>query len=457
MSQPMDDSVLLELDALLDGALSDSDAAVLHERIDAEPALRAEYERRRRIVELVRGLPAESAPDGFSDTLMERLPATRPIRALPSPRRGGVRSMWLWGVGLAAAAALVLAVSLDRDDPSPDQDWTLAKEDSGNAAEFRERNEAKDIKFLQVEGALTETGEELDRSLGRSAEMRDQAKKETIDSTAGVVAELDEDEEAAETKGTRDRAARRGAQVSLLQVVEKRNTALTPAERTRYLDRVARVSDVVLRAHVERVLEGPVRVSSAESPNNAETRSATGKSESIKAAKTPKASGAPTTSAVADNAAGSINAAVFEVAVAKRADAEALRKLLMRAFPPMQESGKKVAEPSALVSRSEVAADSADAGDATRGQLRLEWSVSARDAQAIAIWMQRIGLRNALDASGRTEKGIRRADDDKTRVVAKTATMEDKPARVADPVSVRVRIRFGPRTALSERPKGDDK
>ena len=72
MSSPIDDAMREQLDALLDGVLPEVEASALRARIDTDDLLRAEYDRRRRTVELVRALPTARAPEGFAASVIDR-------------------------------------------------------------------------------------------------------------------------------------------------------------------------------------------------------------------------------------------------------------------------------------------------------------------------------------------------------------------------------------------------
>jgi len=265
MNSPIDDRLRERIDALLDGALTETQAAELQARIDADAALHAEYVRRRRTVELVRALPPASAPDGFAGSILERLPE-RPVAApaaLPSIGQGRVRSLWLWGSGLAAAAAVVLAVSIDGWDSEPSDDWTLASEQpaeldgeiAGRESGFSEMRESRPAfkdTAKKVEGKSDGAGgdrralRDLDESesLGPTMEMEAQADKGAAEEKplTGQPVPTGLGRAEADGVGARDRSVKRGAPDSLLLRVEQTRTVLTDDERKQYLDRVTRAN-----------------------------------------------------------------------------------------------------------------------------------------------------------------------------------------------------------------------
>jgi hypothetical protein len=382
---------------------------------------------------------------------------------------------------------MILAVSLGDGDPSTEDDWTLAKQDPEEsvageigADKSGRRGEATPGSF-----APDDSGESV-KTLGKTSKevLRVQEKTETAirESQHGAAAELDTEEAAqpvsalgisggrapdgaaldegesrgseTESKSGRDRTARGGGAVSLMQLVEERTTSLTSSERARYLDRVVRISDDELRAHMERLSrERRAPGSSVGAPQGPQAPR-----------ERAKAKGAAEEETDAEDVAVSPrphDTVVLDVAVAKRSDAEALRKLLARAFPPERELSKKAAGPEAKVSRNEVAADSAGASG---GELRLDWTVSARDAAAMAVWLKRIGLRNAQEPGSGSPTAILRDEERRTKaapaksaVAKSTDSGERLGSAAARSVPVRIRIRFGAQEQTPERPKGDDK
>lgn len=98
------------LSAYLDDALLPEERAAVEQRLLAEPALRAELEALRAVVDQVRALPELTAPRDF------RLdPAVygqkQPVRPVSAPRRAVVsRAYFRWGSGLSALAAAITLV-----------------------------------------------------------------------------------------------------------------------------------------------------------------------------------------------------------------------------------------------------------------------------------------------------------------------------------------------------------
>jgi hypothetical protein len=99
---PIDDALREELSALLDDALPAERAAELRRRIDADPALKREYEELARAVGAVRALPRAGAPAALRARLDDSLKGRAPGRIF---RLG-------WLAAAAASVALVTALTL---------------------------------------------------------------------------------------------------------------------------------------------------------------------------------------------------------------------------------------------------------------------------------------------------------------------------------------------------------
>jgi len=464
MTAPIDDAMRKELDALLDGALPEAQATALRARIDGDVALRAEFDRRRRTVELVRGLPTEVAPDGFAASILDGLP-----ERLATSSPGRVRSLWIWGSGLAAAAALVIAVSIGGGDPPPSDDWTLATKtekdadvggrsavDLDHLDEAATRDEAK--KERQTDGGIagvfgatrTLRRENESDPSGKAARLEEVAEAKTAleGSLEGSLEEAESmsppDAGAAQPrKRAEDRAA--DAPSAVLRRVEQERTVLTPAERKIYLDTLARTPQVTLAAHMDRI---------GRKSSTSFTRDLSKRTQEARGRRAKPEQSAYKSATVAPLA--------FEFAVAKRSEAEAIRKALKLAFPPHATVARKAKIRGGAVAPTVVATDESHGAV---GELRLDWSVTPRQAGTMAVWFQRIGLRPAAAAAAPKPgtiriDGARRSKADGASSPGREADDEDDgeaEREAAPPIPVRVRIRFGPRPRTPERPKGDDR
>jgi len=475
MSPPIDDALREQLDALLDGALPEAEASALRTRIDADDALHAEYELRRRTVELVRALPTERAPEGFVASVLDRLPATGAEvtpRSLPgSGSAGRLRSLWLWGSGLAAAAALMLAVSLRGGDPSGEEDWTLAKESSlGETDSVRDTTEGEEAVRAPEPGAATFDRSALEKTAtDRGAADRDEIKGElsslrgTPNSEAKepqVSSEMEKGADAPDSLGTRpqaeaeraaaslkrDRSARKDTTPSLVVRVEQERTVLNPTQRREYLDTLTRLSDDTLRAHVDRMSHQPAaRFKAIATLKEREARSASGRGV---AKSTGKAKSAKKNSKEA------FEPIAFDLALATRGEAETLRAVLNRAFPA------RFAQSGGIKTRRAPGTPKTSAADRSlrdSGAIQLDWSMTERQAATLYVWLDRIGLRTSRSSSphapGFAHVGGTRASGARARDAGTESDLDDEEQADAEPaVLVRVRIRYGPPQA-----KADDK
>lgn len=99
-----DDEQAAELTAFLDGHLPEDRRSAVQARLDADPALAAEVEHRRRAMRLIAAAVGETEAPFELRRRIDELGTARPARA---------RRRWLpWGAGAGALAAVVLAVAL---------------------------------------------------------------------------------------------------------------------------------------------------------------------------------------------------------------------------------------------------------------------------------------------------------------------------------------------------------
>lgn len=99
-----------QLSALLDGELTDTEAAALEAELAADPALREELEALRAASRFLRDHAPVSAPEGFAARLQERLAAEPPPAANTTAAFAGLRRA-LPGLAVAAAALIVVGVT----------------------------------------------------------------------------------------------------------------------------------------------------------------------------------------------------------------------------------------------------------------------------------------------------------------------------------------------------------
>jgi hypothetical protein len=509
----IDDRLREELDALLDGALPEEQAAALRARIEAEPELRAEFERRRRTVELVRTLPQESAPGDF---LAETLARVDAIGANAPPAR--VVPLWMWGGGLAAAAALVLAFVFGIDGPVDEPTHYEAREQrekfrdaeaepakkegvavlradsdpADRARTVRDRDDAERaldraaksarkapqpgrMEKKRASGVVAEEAEEAadaDEPGGAAEEALDDAesRSKSFDAASGKKAGDPEDRDRTSlgvgggAGGANELKKAKPAEASaLMRKVEMRTTVLAPDDRRQYLEELAKTPMADLRAHLERVGQGsaPVRPPAAPAAKGgAKNGAKRGATREAKQADKRRVGTAPS--------AGS-QALSFDLAVPKRTEAEALRGVLSRAFrPPPQtrtarDAGGKRAAPKPTAT---TLAEESSRGDT--GELKLTWQVTPAQAGTISDWFRRIGLRSSQPGgalrertarlTGESQPGMGKAKASKDGGKSAPAALETSQSGwEAEVVPIRVRIRFGAQPRTPERPRGEDR
>lgn len=410
----IDDRLREELNALVDGELEEARADELRARIETDDELRAEFDRLRRVADLVRGLP--SARANLAGDVMARLPS-----------RGRLLRPWPWIGGLAAAAAAVLVgvVMLREDEPRPEQ-WTEAKElvpepkrsipdqpddkRTGRGA-LREDEVAHAAEEAAPAGAKEEApgGAKVLRLDSQkpakgAREPRDEAVSEAEADDEGVKSPAParrEEMEKADAPRAPMEEARRGAArpPTLLERVEKKGTPLTAAERDAYLRLVRGLDAKALQAHFARVGDGRVLPASR---TKAKARAAE-------------------------------PAYTFELTAASAEQALALRRTLARAYRSEGTAVKKVA-PTAV---------QAETRDPKGGVLQYSWDATPAQLGTLVVWLERLGL--AGDAAA---GGVRPA---RLRI---TGDYEEK-AKDAPPIPVRVRIRYGSAPAGPSRSDDD--
>ncbi|MHC4957363.1 MAG: anti-sigma factor family protein [Planctomycetota bacterium] len=152
----------IDFDALLDGELPEQEAAELRARIEADADLRREFERRRKLVEAVRGLPVEPAPP----ELAERLDA-----ALAGGTSGGGNVLRGWWAPMAVAAALLVAVFVwpggSSEQPLPTEARQTEKAGkTGKTGKAEKEPDELGSAGLKTFGAESETAADADDSAG---------------------------------------------------------------------------------------------------------------------------------------------------------------------------------------------------------------------------------------------------------------------------------------------------
>ena len=394
----IDDRLREELNALVDGELAEERAAELRAQLDTDAALQAEFDRMRRVADLVRSLPMERA--NVADEVMARLPRARGI----------VHRPWAWGGALAAAAAaVVLGVTLWHEQPPPER-YTEAREPKSEELERKPERAASEKKG-QKKGLAALREEPVDR--------RQSVKRlETTDAVGRDKAERAEEEfdDEAEAKGSPrpdESRARRAVTTrggNLLQRVESKGAVLNPAQRTMYLRMLAGLTDQNLGAHLQRVSRGSTLPRPPAGPTAGSTFSS---KEKARKKSEPAWS--------------------FDLTVANAEEATAVRKTLERAFRPQmpikkQDAGK--VRPNAVSSQSL---------DKSGGVLRYDWIATPQQAGMLVVWLDRIGLGTLGKKSAVRPSGIRISGP-----AAPTGGLAGGDADEEQPsVPVRLRIHYG--------------
>ena len=464
--------LLEEMDALIDGVLPQQEAKDLRARIQADDALRAEYDRRRRTVQLVRGLTLERPAGDFAAETMARLPDVTQVSATRPP-------LLFWVGGLAAAAAIMIAVFV-HDDSAPrytearkdqeeqgEQDQPLpdrpAKTESIHTLVGEPPAETKKVDAVKEKSVFGDKAAALgkgsvtprDRSevvAGKRKDARDQPAEpalndveaeedaeevddEGVDSDAGAPLPAGTPTAEAPTTERRNRSKlvkRLGStEERLVRKLETRGATLPVKDRQAYLDALAKLDDEALRTHLQRVGAGNPSAD-ATLRRRDETQSGLGATRAGR----PEGASAPLT---------------FDLVVEKRAEAEAIRTIIARAFRPSSKRKRGGAKATrGAVAPSAVAADS---GRGRNGELSLDCSVTPAQAGAMATWIARLRVGRPPAAPGLTAPGPKPGAV-RIETSRKSASFE-KAESMAVPVVIR--IQFGPRNEVSERPAGEDK
>lgn len=148
------------LSAYLDGALDDAEAAEVAAAIEADPALRTEYEELERAVSLLRTHGPVQAPEGFHARLMARVDQEPSQQGPVAWLRRSFAQVPVEALALAAAALVVVVVIQGR--PGEDPASALTKDD---ARSVEQETAAAQLAAEQPpSGAAAEPGEaDLDR------------------------------------------------------------------------------------------------------------------------------------------------------------------------------------------------------------------------------------------------------------------------------------------------------
>jgi hypothetical protein len=357
----IDDRLSEELNALVDGELAEERANELRTQLESDAELRAEFDRLRRVADLVKALPPARAH--LLDDVMANLPP-----------RGRVLRPWGWLAGIAAAAAaIVVAVTLWEQEPVPNDTWTEAKGPGpvrARPTEFDKKGGAGAEKARGTEAKLSRRESEEPSTVApvvdpgdiaatdpgaREKAGRDRGEASTAEADAAPEPsrkEPDEGVTAPQAPGSAV-APDGGVEVpDLLGRVEGRGAPLTASERGSYLKAMRALDDKALRAHLARVGAG----------RSLPRRQAKSKS--------------------------SDPGYEFDLVAIDASDAGAVREALAHAFRAEGGAAKGVA-PSAL---------KAEARDAAGGVLQYEWNATPEQAGTLASWLERLGL---LPAAGR--------------------------------------------------------
>ncbi len=443
----IDDRLREELDALLDGALPEEQAAALRARIEQDADVRAEYQRRRRTVELVRALPLERPADDFVAQTMARLPVAA------APRRN---PLIFWVGGLAAAAAIMLVVFLEEDASRSYTEATGSGERQMDSKEEKSLSEPapSDLRRdeppaakAELKKVAKESGAKQDGAVSAIAGEK-KARKRVLDGVAdarepveerkakdrSAESDFEEAEESIDADEEMDDAGMGSPKgksapasrptMTLVQQVEQRPTVLSPADRGLYLAALGRLDDKTLLAHFTKVGAGDripldrLRRKQGQFAGTAGARLATGRERGI----------------------------AFELTVTKRAEAEAIRKLLARAYGA-QPADKRLAKNGTRGSVAPAAGVSDRVGK-DGGQLSLNCTLTPMEAGAFAAWIDRLNLRRTAPAQT-PRPGAARIEESRSDGAKKKA----QPT----PIPVVVRINFGQPKPQSERPESEDK
>jgi sigma-E factor negative regulatory protein RseA len=131
-----------ELSALMDGEFDPQGAEALCDLADADPELRAAWERWHLIGQALRGEPVDAAVRGIADAVRERI-ESEPVQLVLPRRRRGARLAPFTGAALAAGAAFLAVLSVpvlfhDADGTHPDSGaGSFAESAPSGAAEAR--------------------------------------------------------------------------------------------------------------------------------------------------------------------------------------------------------------------------------------------------------------------------------------------------------------------------------
>ena len=437
----IDDRLREELDALLDGALPEEQAAALRARIEQDADVRAEYERRRRTVDLVRALPLERPADDFVAQTMARLPLAAASRRNP---------LIFWVGGLAAAAAIMLAFFLEEDASRSYTEATGSGERQMDSKEEKSLGEPVPASVRRKEvfdktakqdaapqdrdlGSLVGEKKERERAAGGVADAREpveerKAKDRAAESDFEEAEEsIDADEEmddagmGSPTGKSAPAPAPSRRTMTLVQRVEQRPTVLSPADRGLYLAALGRLDDQALLTHFTRV----------------------GAGDRIPLDRLRREQGALFGTAGSTLLAGRAAGIVIVLTVTKRAEAASIRTLLARAYGTIKPAGAKGTRGSVAP-----AAGVADRAGKDGGQLSLHCMLTPVEAGAFAAWIERLNLRRTAPAQT-PSPGAARIEESRSDGAKKKA----QPI----PIPVVVRIKFGQPKPQPERPEGADK